>query len=153
MEQYLYLTVILTATQNQQAKSLKSTCLIFVSLLFPLAVAFLNFQCQFFYMSYIFQYFYQYLNDVKLHNSFCYHVLVEVCKFLIIFIFINLSMFACIMNFCLIYKKRTGYFFLFAGSQLLNCLFCSLSRALFGKKRNHQTYQKDYFSNKKGPFS
>ena len=42
---------------------------------------------------------------VKLDNSFYYQVLVEVCMFLIIFIFIIFSMFVCIMYFCRSYKK------------------------------------------------
>ena len=43
---------------------------------------------------------------MKLDNSFCCQVLVEVYKFLIIFIFIILSMFVCIMYFCCIYRKK-----------------------------------------------
>ena len=46
------------------------------------------------------------LEYVKLDNSFSSLVLVEVCMFLIIFIFIILSMFVCIMYFCRIYRKR-----------------------------------------------
>ena len=46
------------------------------------------------------------LKYVKLDNSFCYQVLVEACMFLIIFIFIILSMFMCILHFCRIYRKK-----------------------------------------------
>ena len=43
---------------------------------------------------------------VKLDNSFCCQVLVEVCMFLIIFIFIMLSIFVCIRYFCRNYRKK-----------------------------------------------
>ena len=46
------------------------------------------------------------LEYVKLDNISCYQVLVKVCMFLIIFIFITLSMFVCIMYFCRIYRKN-----------------------------------------------
>ena len=60
------------------------------------------------------------LEYVKLDNSFSYLVLVEVCMFLIIFIFIILSMFVCIMYFCRIFRKRIDRAgFLFNNSSLL----------------------------------
>ena len=60
------------------------------------------------------------LEYVKLDNSFSYLVLVEVCMFLIIFIFIILSMFVCIMYFCRIFRKRIDRaVFLFNNSSLL----------------------------------
>ena len=46
------------------------------------------------------------LEYVKLDNNFCYQVLVEVCMFLIIFIFIIMSMFVCIMFLSHLYKKK-----------------------------------------------
>ena len=46
---------------------------------------------------------------IKLDNSFYYQVLVEVCMFLIIFIFIILSMFVCILYFCRNYRKKYIY--------------------------------------------
>ena len=46
------------------------------------------------------------LKYVKLSNSFCYQVLVEICMFLIIFIFIILSMFVCMMYFFRNYRKK-----------------------------------------------
>ena len=48
------------------------------------------------------------LEYVKLDNSFSYLVLVEVCMFLIIFIFIILSMFVCIMYVCRIYSEKNA---------------------------------------------
>ena len=60
------------------------------------------------------------LEYVKLDNIFSYLVLVEVCMFLIIFIFIILSMFVCIMYFCRIFRKRIDRAgFLFNNSSLL----------------------------------
>ena len=47
------------------------------------------------------------LEYVKLDNSFCYQVLVEVCMFLINFIFIILSMLVRILYFCCIYRKKS----------------------------------------------
>ena len=47
-------------------------------------------------------------NYARLDNSFCYQVLVKVCKFLIILIFINWSIFVCIMYFCHTYRKKTN---------------------------------------------
>ena len=47
------------------------------------------------------------LKNVKLDNSFCYQVLVEVSMFLISFIFIMLSIFVCIMYFCQNYRKKS----------------------------------------------
>ena len=69
----------------------------FKSALKPVSVAFLSFHSQFYYIFYIFSVLLLLLKYIKLDNSFCYQVLVEVCMFLIIFIFIILSMFACIM--------------------------------------------------------
>ena len=46
------------------------------------------------------------LEYVKLDNSICYQVLVKVCMFLIIFIFIILSMFVCVLYFCRIYRRK-----------------------------------------------
>ena len=46
------------------------------------------------------------LKYVKLGNSFCYQVFVEICMFLIIFIFIILSMFVCMMYFFRNYRKK-----------------------------------------------
>ena len=56
----------------------------------------------------IFLTFFLLLEYVKLDNSFCYQVLNEVCIFLIIFIFIILSMFVCLMYifFAFIFIKK-----------------------------------------------
>ena len=49
------------------------------------------------------------LKYIRLYNSFCYQVLVEVSKFSIIFISIILSMFVFIMYFCHIDRKKVFY--------------------------------------------
>ena len=49
------------------------------------------------------------LEYVNFDSSFCYQVLVEVSMFLIIFIFIILSMFVYIMYFCRIYRKKNVF--------------------------------------------
>ena len=48
----------------------------------------------------------EYFEYFKLDNRFCYPILVEICKFLIIIIFNLLSMFVCIMYFYSIYSKK-----------------------------------------------
>ena len=72
------------------------------------------------------------LEYVKLDNSFSYPVLVEVCMFLIVFIFIILSMFVCIMYFCRIYRKikrkeKITWFITFAFTRILNKSFITSS--------------------------
>ena len=46
------------------------------------------------------------LEYIKLDNSFCYQVLIEVCLILIIFIFNILLLFVCIMYFRRIYREK-----------------------------------------------
>ena len=50
------------------------------------------------------------LEHVKLDNNFCYQVLVEVCMFLIIFIFIILPMLVWITYFCRNFRKKFSIF-------------------------------------------
>ena len=106
MEFYLYLTAVFNGYSKLVGKILKSTFLIFITLLLPLQLLFSNFTAS----SFIFVSFCSTLIITWIHiildNSFYYQVLIEVCKFLIIFIFIILSMFVCTMYFCRIYKKE-----------------------------------------------
>ena len=106
MEFYLYLTAVFSGYSKVAGKILKSTFLIFITLLLPLQLLFSNFTAS----SFIFVSFCSTLIITWIHiildNSFYYQVLIEVCKFLIIFIFIILSMFVCTMYFCRIYKKE-----------------------------------------------
>ena len=71
------------------------------------------------------------LEYVKLDNSFYYQVLIEVCMFLIIFIFIILSMFVCILCFCRIYrkKKKTAGRLLLISSNILDISLALLAIA------------------------
>ena len=109
------------------------------------------------------------LEYVNLDNSFCYQVLVEVCMFLIIFIFIILSMFVCITYFCRIYRKKKSFdripwndWFLrsfekffrtpllqsTSGKLLISCTSCRISTTRHSKKLFHRCCSSILYKNK-----
>ena len=75
------------------------------------------------------------LEHVKLDNNFCYQVLVEVCMFLIIFVFIILPMLVWITYFCRNFRKKIFYF-----SQFKLVIACHLSKICLQSERKAWFY-------------